>query len=97
MALMHIAWLRFNEDVAPHQIEQHLAACRALVNQVPVVIDLKCGASLTDRAAGLTHCIVVTLSNREALPAYLDHPAHVPVAAALKADVAELRVMDIEV
>lgn len=97
MALMHIAWLRFNEGVVPQQIEQHLAACRALVNQVPVVLDLKCGASLTDRAAGLTHCIVVTLPDREALPTYLNHPAHVPVATALKADVAELRVMDIEI
>jgi hypothetical protein len=39
----------------------------------------------------------VSLPNRDALPAYLDHPEHVPVAEALVADVAELRVMDVEV
>jgi hypothetical protein len=97
MAFLHIAWLRFNDGLAPQQIEHHLNACRELVGQVPVVLDLKCGASLTNRAGGLTHCIVVTLPDRDALPDYLNHPAHVPVAAALKADVAELRVMDIEV
>jgi hypothetical protein len=64
---------------------------------VPVVFDLKCGPNRSDRASGLTHGIVVMLPNREALPAYLEHPAHVPVANALKADVAELRVMDLEV
>jgi hypothetical protein len=46
---------------------------------------------------GFTHCIIVSLPNRDALPAYLDHPEHAPVAEALVADVAELRVMDVEV
>jgi hypothetical protein len=97
MAFLHIAWLRFNDGLDPQQIEHHLNACRGLAGQVPAVLDLKCGASLTDRAGGLTHCIVVTLPDQDALPDYLNHPAHIPVATALKADVAELRVMDIEV
>jgi hypothetical protein len=40
--------------------------------------------------------IVVTLADRAALPAYLEHAAHVPVATALKEDIAELRVMDLQ-
>jgi hypothetical protein len=39
----------------------------------------------------------VSLPDRDALPAYLDHPEHAPVAEALVADVAQLRVMDVEV
>jgi hypothetical protein len=97
MTALHIAWFRFNDGVSPEQMEQHMAACRALAGQVPVVLNLQCGASYTSRAGKLTHCIVVTLSDRQALPAYLDHPAHVPVATALMADVAELQVMDLEV
>lgn len=97
MAVIHIAWLRFKENVDPERIEYHMTACRALVRRVPVVLDLKCGKSYTDRAGGLTHSILVTVPNREAIETYLHHPAHVPVANALKADVAELRVMDIEV
>ena len=95
MTALHIAWFRFNDGVTPERIEQHLAACRGLVGRVPAVLNLQCGANYTDRAEGLTHGIVVTLPNPEALPAYLDHPAHIPVGTALKADVAELRVMDI--
>jgi len=37
------------------------------------------------------------LPDRDSLPAYLEHPEHVPIAEALVADVAELRVMDVEV
>ena len=97
MPALHIAWLRFKDDVGPERMEQHMAACRALVGRVPAVLNLQCGASYTQRAGRLTHCIVVTLPNRDALSAYLDHPVHVPVATALTADVAELQVMDIEV
>ena len=97
MAAIHVVWLRFKDGIGPERMEHHMAACRALVGRVPALLDLKCGASYTNRAGGLTHCVVVTLSNRESLQTYLDHPIHVPVATALKADVAELQVMDIEV
>jgi hypothetical protein len=64
---------------------------------VPEVLSIECGASYTpDRAGGLTHCILVTLPDRGALPRYLEHPAHVPIADALVADIAELRVMDLD-
>jgi hypothetical protein len=39
----------------------------------------------------------VSLPDQDALAAYLEHPEHVPVAQALVADVAELRVIDVEV
>jgi hypothetical protein len=97
MAVRHVAWLRFKSGVSPERIEEHMTACRSLIGRVPVVQNLECGPNLTDRAGGFTHCIIVSLSDREALPAYLEHPDHLPVAEALVADVAELRVMDVEV
>lgn len=76
-------------------------ACRTCsacgVRVLPLPLTNPCGPNLTDRAGRFTHCIIVSLPNRDALPAYLDHPEHVPVAEALVADVAELRVMDVEV
>jgi hypothetical protein len=51
----------------------------------------------TDRARGFTHGIIVTAPDRALLSEYLKHPAHVPVAEALKSDLADLLVMDIEV
>ena len=97
MSLLHIAWFRFKAEVPADRVERHLEACRGLVQSVPVVRNLQCGSNLSDRAGGMTHGIVVTLANLAALRDYLDHPAHVPVATALVADVAELRVMDLQV
>ena len=96
MTAKHIAWFRFKEGVAEDRIEGHLQAVRSLVDLVPEVLSIECGPSYTNRAGGLTHCILVTLPDRAALPRYMEHPAHVPIADALVADIAELRVMDLD-
>ena len=96
MAVRHMAWLKFKEGTDATRIDDHLQACRSLVGRVPAVANLECGANVTDRAGGFTHGIIVSLADRDALAAYLEHPAHVPVGEALKADLADLRVMDIE-
>jgi hypothetical protein len=90
----HIAWFRFKDDVTAERIDEHLRAVRSLAELVPAVDAIECGSSYTDRAAGLTHCIIVSLPDRASLS--LEHPAHVPVADALVADIAELRVMDLD-
>jgi stress responsive alpha/beta barrel protein len=96
MTAKHIAWFRFKEGIHEQRIARHMTAVRSLANLVPEVLSVECGASYTDRAGGLTHCIVVTLPDRSALPRYLEHPDHVPIAEALVADIAELRVMDLD-
>lgn len=97
MTVKHIAWLRFKPGINEERINHHMEACRALVGRVPAIINLECGKDFMGRSGGFTHGIIVTLRNREALPAYLNHPIHVPVASALKADLEELRVLDIEI
>src|SRR5262245_53316913 len=97
MALLHIAWFRFKDGVAQDRIDRHLEACRALAGKVPVVRDLQCGPNMSNRAGGFTHGIVVTLPDAASLPKYLEHPAHVPVAHGLMIDIADLKVMDLEV
>jgi hypothetical protein len=92
-----VAWLKFKDGVEPQRIDTHLQACRSLAGRVPAVLELVCGSNFTDRAGGFTHCIIVSLADRAALTAYLEHPDHVPVGEALKADLADLRVMDVDV
>ena len=96
MTAKHIAWFRFKDGVSDSRIQHHMAAVRSLAGLVPEVLSAECGASYTDRAGGLSHCIIVTLPNPEALPRYLEHPAHIPIAEALVADIAELRVIDLD-
>jgi hypothetical protein len=74
-----------------------MEACRGLVGVVPAVINLQCGPSFTQRSGDYTHCIIVTLADREAIPKYLEHPEHIKVVTPLKEDVADLMVMDVEV
>jgi hypothetical protein len=96
MTAKHIAWFRFKDGVDEERIAHHMGAVRSLVDLVPEVLSVECGASYTDRAGGLTHCILVTLPDRDALPRYLQHPDHVPIAEALVADIDELRVIDLD-
>lgn len=96
MAARHVAWFRFKDGVSEDRIEEHLRAVRSLVDLVPVVDAIECGKSYTDRAGGLTHCIIVSLPDRASLPLYLEHPSHVPIAEALVNDIAELKVMDLD-
>ncbi len=97
MPVLHMAWVGFKDGVPAERIARHLAAIRALVGRVPAIVDLNAGATFTDRAGSLTHCVVVTLPDREGLSAYLNHPAHLAVLGALKPDVAEMLAMDLEV
>ena len=96
MTAKHVAWFRlrtgWTTTASRNTCERSAASpisCRA-------VSAIECGKSYTDRAGGLTHCIIVTLPDRTSLPRYIEHPAHVPIAEALVSDVAELRVMDLD-
>lgn len=91
----HMVWIKFRTDVTPQRIEQHLAALRSLKAKVPGIVELSVGRSFTDRAAGCTHGLLVRVRSRADLRSYLDHPEHVRVATALKAD-AEVLALDIE-
>lgn len=96
MTAKHVAWFSFKPGVSDERIDEHMRAVQTLADVVPFVSGVDCGKSYTDRADGLTHCIIVTLPDRESLPQYLEHPAHVPIAEALVGDIAELRVMDLD-
>ncbi len=95
MAVEHMVWIKFNDDVPPARAEKHLAGLAGLAETVPGIEHLAVGPNLTDRADGFTHGLIVRLESRAALQRYLEHPDHVAVAAPLKND-ATLRALDIE-
>jgi stress responsive alpha/beta barrel protein len=92
----YVAWFRFKDGVSDDRIDEHMRAERMLADLVPVVTAIECGKSYTDRAGGLTHCIFVTLPDRESLSRYLEHPDHLSIAEALVSDIAELRAMNLD-
>ena len=97
MTVKHVAWLKFQDGVTKQRIEEHLSACRKLPEVVPALLALECGPNNSDRAGGFTHGIIATLADMDSMPDYLEHPEHLKVVIPLKEDVAELRVMDIQI
>lgn len=97
MTVRHIVWMKFNGDTDAERIAFHGRECQAMVGQIPALQNLEFGANYSDRADGLTHCIIVTVADRDALTEYLEHPRHKVVAAALVGDLETLKAMDIEV
>ncbi|MFZ9061059.1 MAG: Dabb family protein [Steroidobacteraceae bacterium] len=96
MRVNHLVIIKFKEGVTETRIATHLAALASLRAKMPeLIVDLSLGRNFTDRAQGYTHAVTVTLSSKEALPAYLQHPEHQAVAAGLRED-AEYLVLDYE-
>lgn len=94
-SVKHVVFMKFKEDVSKSRIEEHKGAVIGLNGQIPVMRNIEFGADFAGRAEDLTHCIIVTLSRPSDIEAYLEHPAHVPVAEALVADLERLLVMDV--
>ncbi len=96
MAVEHMVWIKFHEDIPEERQMEHLANLAGLKDRIDVIERIVVGENFTDRSGGFGHGLIVTVASRPDLMTYLDHPAHVEVATPLKAD-AELRAMDIEV
>ena len=86
MSVQHIVWLKPNEGVSNTFMDKLLASVEALKGQVPGIVDISTGRNFTDRAQGYTYGLIVTLTNKEALSAYIDHSLHQTVGAQLKAN-----------
>ena len=72
MRVNHLVIIKFRDGVDEARITTHLAALAGLRGKMPeLILDLSLGRNFSDRAAGYTHAVTVTLANREALPAYL--------------------------
>lgn len=95
MAVNHIVWIKFKQQINADRINTHLENLRALKDNVPGILDLSLGENFTDRANGFTHCLTITLADKSALQRYATHPNHVIVASPLAED-AEYLVLDYE-
>ena len=91
----HMVWIKFKDGISDERKQAHLDALAGLKDRVPGIRRLSVGPNVTDRAAGYTHGLLVTLDDQAALQTYADHPEHVAVARPLRED-AELMAMDIE-
>lgn len=95
MAVAHIVWIKFNDQISSARVEEHLADLASLKDSIPEISRMTLGDNFTDRAGGFTHGLVVELQDKAGLEAYAKHARHVEVATALRED-ADYLVMDYE-
>jgi hypothetical protein len=96
MAIEHMVWFRFRDDIDQARRQEHAAKLQNLVGRVPGIERLEVGWNVTDRARGAQLGLLVTLTSRAALDAYQVHPDHVEVARGLRADTDEILAFDFE-
>lgn len=95
--MTHIVLFAFNDEVPAGEREAILADLRGLRTSVPSLRSLEVGLNISPaRAQGHTHVLVETFADRAGLASYTDHPAHVPVAARIRAAVNQLLAVDLE-
>lgn len=96
MAVKHMVWFRFRQDIPQSRRDEHAERLRQLIGKVPAIQHLELGWNFTDRARGAQLGLLVTVESKAALDAYQTHPEHVDVARGLKADTDEILALDFE-
>lgn len=88
----HIVWFQWKDDATPFVIFDACAALKAMMGQIPGVLDVRVGKNTTKRTPH-THALLVVLESEADLPGYEAHPVHqdvvtnfiVPIKAGINA------------
>ena len=79
----HLVLLKWKAGIAAESIENAFVGLRALKHQIPGVLELTCGPNFSARARGFDAGLYVRFTDRDALDAYIVHPAHQEVVNTL--------------
>jgi len=95
--IRHNALLAFKGSASATQIGEMIAAFLALRNEIPGIERVVWGENFSQRADGHTHVVSFDFTDRIALAAFYDHPAHKRIAETLlKPITASLLIVDYE-
>lgn len=76
--LRHVVLFKFKDDVSESKIKEVVDAFGALPGKIDAITDFEWGTdvSVENKAAGYTHCFLVTFASEKGREIYLPHPAH---------------------
>ena len=81
--LRHVVTLTFRDDTTPEDVDEVLAALRALPDAIPELEGYVVGADVGRSEGNATVAIVADFASWAGYEAYRDHPRHVAVATDL--------------
>ena len=94
----HVVLFRWAEDASAEAKDRVEEELRALLTQIPGILDLTYGENFSSRSQGYTHALVVRFEDRAALEVYSPHPAHQRVVQEFIAPIrADTLVVDYEI
>lgn len=74
--VLHIVLFRWKPDTSEEQVEEAHRRLRELKRLIPGILEIHCGRNFSERGQGFETVLFVRFKDREALNAYLPHPAH---------------------
>jgi len=74
--VLHVVLFRWKPDASPDQVAQARQALLGLAEHIPGIQEIQCGDNFSERSRGFQTVLFVRFANRQALEAYLPHPAH---------------------
>ena len=77
-SLRHVVLFKFKSDTSADKIAEVEDAFATLRHRIPEITGFEWGTdiSVENKAAGFTHCFLVTFANAQGRDSYLPHPAH---------------------
>jgi len=72
----HVVLFKVTASATEEQKQRMVAELRDLKEKIPGIVDLSVGRNFSSRSQGFEIGLVVRFRDREALEAYLPHPAH---------------------
>lgn len=94
--LRHVVLFKFKEGTPAAQITEIEDAFRALPDKIDAIHDFEWGTdvSVEGKAAGYTHCFLVTFKSEADRNIYLPHPDHKAFGAVLRPHLDKVLVID---
>ncbi len=74
--VLHIVLFRWKDAATHEQVEEAHRRLRDLKRLIPGILEIHCGRNFSERGQGFETVLFVRFRDREALNAYLPHPAH---------------------
>lgn len=95
--IFHTVWFKLKEDISPEETQELQDSLRAMIPQIPQIIELECGVDFSGRSRGFEFGLVVKFASREDGQIYDKHPVHQQFIANCKYLWTDVQALDFEV
>jgi hypothetical protein len=94
--LRHVVMFRFKEGTGDEKVREIESTFASLPGKIEAIREFEWGTdvSVEGKAAGLTHCFLVTFASEADRDVYLPHPAHQEFVSLVRSHVEKSLVLD---